>query len=435
MREDTGSSGSVQKAAALLELLSQQDELTIADIAARTNQPRSSVYRLVKSLKEVGYVESGIERGRIRLGKDIFQLARAAGRQYDIRRTSAPILRRLLEEVGVSVFLCVREGYSVRCLASELGEGADLLTMRTGMLMPLHLGAAAKVLLAYSGPGFWERYNTQVDLGEGGTPHEMKGSLARRVAPHLHELEREMEEIRQNGVSASNSDVVIGVSSLGMPIRDRNGSVVAAVSIGGPTAWVNGAEHRAANLAALRRASYELSMALGYDGGPSLSSPTFPRTPDMGSVVEVALVTPNIEAALVKHSVAAPRHDRVVLELGPKQMSGSFYRGRAAESTVLYSPAPSPRSLSLVSPVSGPSIHRDWLERFGEGVHQITVAVASLEQSLQAMVRRGAEVIEHAHGVSVGPYDEWACLDSVAELGYFLRLVQPKPGSAEQKRP
>lgn len=421
--------GTIQKAAVVLELLSQHDELTVTDIATRTDQPRSSVYRLISSMTEVGFIEPGTERGRVRLGNSVFELARAAGRRYDIRRVSGPTMRRLREEVGVSVYLCVREGYQSRCVSYVAGEGADLLTLRTGTAMPLHLGAAAKLLLAYAGPEFWERYLAHVDFGDDGLPKGMKGDLALRMIPQLQDLEREMEEIRVASLSVSDNDVVLGVASLGVPVRDSSGAVVAAMSIGGPASWVVG-DKRQTNVTALRRAAYELSVVLGYDGGPSRSSPSVPRLADMGGVVEVALVVGDIDAALTKHAVVAERRDRVVLELGPAQVATSSYRGREVSATVRYAPAPSPNSVALVSPVSGPSVHRDWLERHGEGIHQLTVAVASLDRALEPIRRRGTAVLEVTRGVTVGPFDEWACLDTAAELGYLLRLAHPRAGAA-----
>lgn len=426
MADNSALPGTIRKAAVVLNLLAQHDELTVADIAARTGQPRSSIYRLVNSLIEVDFIEPSAERGKLRLGRSIFEFAGAAGRRYDIRRVSAPVLRRLVENVGVSVFLCVRDGYSSLCLSHNRGEGADLLTLRTGSVMPLHLGAAAKLLLAYAGPKFWERYIAHVDLGDAGTPEGLKGDLARRVAPQLYDLEREMEEIRLNSISVSDSDVVLGVASIGVPVRDNTGAVVAALSIGGPAAWVTGEKNHQSNVGALRRASYELSVLLGYDGGPSLSSPTVPRVAQMGTIVEVGLVVPNIEAAFVKHAVTAARSERSIIEVGPEQVQSSSYRGREVSSSFRYSPSPSTRSLTLVSPVSGPSVHRDWLERHGEGVHQITVAVSSLDHALEPVIRRGTSVLELTRGVSVGPFDEWACLDTAAELGYLLRLAHPR---------
>ena len=428
MSDRTASAGSIKKAAVVLDLLSQHDELTIADIAKRSDQPRSSVYRLISSMTDVGFVEPGTERGRVRLGSSVFELARAAGRRYDIRRVSGPVLRRLREEVGVSVYLCVREGYQARCVAYVAGEGADMLTMRTGTAMPLHLGAAAKLLLAYAGPEFWERYLAHVDFGDEGLPKDMKGDLARRMTPQLQDLEREMEEIRVASLSVSDNDVVLGVASLGVPVRDSTGAVVAAISIGGPASWVMGDHHRA-NTNALRRASYELSIVLGYDGGPAHVSPGVPRLPDMGGVVDVALVVGDVEAALSKHAVIAPRRDRTVLELGPEHVASNRYRGREVSSTIRFSPAPSPHSMTLVAPVSGPSVHRDWLERHGEGLHQVTVAVASVDRALEPITRRGTAVLEITRGATVGPFDEWACLDTAAELGYLLRLARPRPGT------
>ncbi|MGI8394629.1 IclR family transcriptional regulator domain-containing protein [Leucobacter sp. W1038] len=423
MAKEEAVSGTLQKASVILGLLARHDKLSVAEIAAHTGQPRSSVYRLVNSLCEVGFVEAGQDRGQYRLGQSLFEFAGAAGRRYDIRREGAPVLRRLIEQVGVSVFLSIRDGYNMLCVDHILGEGNENLTLRAGSRMPLHLGAAAKLLLAYAGPEFWEQYVAHVDLGDAGTPEGMKGHLASRHAPHLHELERELETIRQNTLSVSDNDVVLGVAALGAPVRDSTGVVVAAISLGGTAYWVTGERNYANNVAALQHAAYELSVILGYDGGPNMSSASVPRVAEMGPIVEFGLVVPNLESALVKHSVAAPRNKDSIIELGPAQMQSCLYRGREVSAMIRYSPAPFPRFLTLISPVSGPSVHRDWLERHGEGIHQVTVVVSSLDLALEPVLQRGTGALEITRGVTVGPYDEWATLDTAAELGYLLRLA------------
>ena len=47
-------------------------------------------------------------------------------------------------------------------------------------------------------------------------------------------MRRTLAEIREAGYVVSDEDVVPGVASLGAPLRDHDGEVVAAISIAGP---------------------------------------------------------------------------------------------------------------------------------------------------------------------------------------------------------
>src|SRR3984885_15566115 len=70
--QSQSTSGSIQvlaKSAALLDILARDGELGAAEVAEEIDEPRSSVYRLLSSLQELGLIRRGTRRGTYRLDR------------------------------------------------------------------------------------------------------------------------------------------------------------------------------------------------------------------------------------------------------------------------------------------------------------------------------------------------------------------------------
>lgn len=419
------SPGVIAKISVVIDLLTIHDDLSIADLADLAGEPRSSMYRLVKGLTAAGFVETGSRKGRVRLGAKLFKIGNAAGRRYDIRRLALPILIDLREQTGVTAYLCIREDFNALCLERVEGQGSHLLSLRTGTSIPLHLGAAAKVLLAHAGPALWEAYAKHVNEG-GGVPSHIRNVLDPQMAPRLTELGEEMEEIRQTGVSFSNSDVVLGVAALGAPVRDEGGSVCAAISIGGEGARVLG-DVAERNELLVRRAARQLSAALGFVSEVARPAAAKARSlPVIGTVSHLGLVVRDLEAAMARHSAIIGDRGWATLEYGPSTVETMTYMGMRTPSVVRLGVVDSPqdRRIDLVSPESGPSIHRDWLDERGEGLHYAEVPVDSLDETVRVMEAAGVAVAQSGAGVTNGAETAYAYFDTVKELGYWTRASQ-----------
>ncbi len=219
----SGSIAVLGKAMAILEHLAAEGELTPARIAELIDEPRSTVYRLCSSLQELGYVESGTQRGTYRLSLKLFDLGSTVIDRYDERASALPVMQRLHDETGETVFLCVRRGLEAVCIERIDGARVMLLELRLGGSLPLHLGAAPRCLLAFEPESAWRTYLDAATL-ERRTP----SSPATRTA-----LLAELRATRKRGYAISDQDVTPGIVSLGAPIFDHRGVVTASLSIGG----------------------------------------------------------------------------------------------------------------------------------------------------------------------------------------------------------
>ena len=137
------------KAVAVLDHVAAEGEVTPARLAELTGEPRSSVYRLLASLQELGLVEPGRRRGTYILGLKLFRLGSTVMSRFDERQAALPVMERINEELGETTFLCVRRGYEAVCIERIDGSRVNLLALALGGSLPLHAGAVTRAILAF----------------------------------------------------------------------------------------------------------------------------------------------------------------------------------------------------------------------------------------------------------------------------------------------
>jgi DNA-binding IclR family transcriptional regulator len=240
------------KGMALLEQLAREGDATPARLAELTGEPRSSIYRLLGTLRELDYVEIGSAPRTYRLSLKVFALGSAVVSRYDAREAARPMLERLHESTGETVFLCVRRGHVAVCIDRIAGSRVALLELQLGGSMPLHLGAAPRAILAFEPEDAWESYLREATLAPGTAvaPHDRPALLA------------ELRATRRRGYALSDGDVTPGIASIGAPIFDHARAVMGSLSIGGVRQLILAPDRGVAEL--IMRSAAEVSRALGF---------------------------------------------------------------------------------------------------------------------------------------------------------------------------
>lgn len=221
---------SLDKVVKILDLLAHTfDGLLLADISRRTGMNRSTVYRILSSLESNRMVMRD-ERLRYRLGFLLYNLgATAKDQNVSFHGKASEQMRRTAEQLGATSFLAVRDNGRALYVAQAVYGDPHYVAYPAGSSLPLHVGAAGRVLLAYAEPDEIERYLA--------TAME---KLTPMTISDPEELRRSLAEIRRQGLALTDGDVTIGLGACGAPIHDAAGRVVAAVSISGPSNAVLG---------------------------------------------------------------------------------------------------------------------------------------------------------------------------------------------------
>jgi DNA-binding IclR family transcriptional regulator len=142
----------------------------------------------------------------------------------DLRLAALPSMRALAQATGETVLLVVRG-----CNECTVAEGVEApnsvirYRARIGARLPAHAGTGSKLLLAFQPDKAVERYLRGLSAASGEHP----------VIDPAH-LRTELAKIRIYGWAVSRENAT-GISAVSAPIRDFAGSVIAALSLVGPS--------------------------------------------------------------------------------------------------------------------------------------------------------------------------------------------------------
>ncbi len=139
---------SLDRAFDLLELLAGFPEgLALSEISGKTELHKSTIHRLLGSLKERGYIEQDEASGRYRTGLAFIALAAPYLRQLDLKSVAEPEMRRLSDKIGVTVFLAtLRDDEVVYLDKVERYDGFRRFDI-IGRHVPVHCTSLGKSLL------------------------------------------------------------------------------------------------------------------------------------------------------------------------------------------------------------------------------------------------------------------------------------------------
>jgi DNA-binding IclR family transcriptional regulator len=224
MKDKDNSSSSVQRAFSVLRALAgtQAAGGRVTHIAKTTGLTQATTHRLLQSLVAEHIVEQDSSSKLYRLSIDFFALAAQAGNSMDLRSVCRPYMLRLCASLADTIFLLVRSGFDAVCL--DRSEGPLPIRSFTGDIggrVPLGMGQGSLAILAF-------------------LPETEREEIIRYNVPRMREhglfdevyLRTEIERVRELGYGGRNTNLLDGMAGVGVPVLDREGRAVAALSVG-----------------------------------------------------------------------------------------------------------------------------------------------------------------------------------------------------------
>jgi DNA-binding IclR family transcriptional regulator len=240
----------LEKASDLIDCLGRAGEpVTLGFVRQALGMPKSSTHRLLSDLASLGIVRR-TEDGRYSLGPRLLYWGEAAADTFDLRAVADQPMRRLRDEVGESVHLYVRDQETRICIAAVEGHHELRPFIQLGRPLPLRVGAAGKLLLAFADRGVQEAELRRARAEAATTPN----------APGVR-LGEQLEQIRAERWATSIGEREEGISAAATAVVDARSRVVAALSISAPTTRL-GADRLGAMRAPLAASAAEVSSLL-----------------------------------------------------------------------------------------------------------------------------------------------------------------------------
>jgi DNA-binding IclR family transcriptional regulator len=212
----------------ILEELSKSGALALNEVTQRTGISKSTVFRILTTLTQLGYVVRDSGRSYY-VSQAMGDLVTAEAGTEAIRRAALPQMLALRDQYGETVNLGQLEFDKVAYVEVVPSEYALRLHERPGATVCLHASALGKAILAFSD----EELASSLILGR-----ELQ-MFTRNTITDPEELRSELKRVRERGYAFDRGETSLLATCVAAPILNASGTAVAAISISGPTSRFN----------------------------------------------------------------------------------------------------------------------------------------------------------------------------------------------------
>lgn len=209
----------IDRVAAIMELAAAEPErgITLAAAVHELDAPKSSLHGLISGLVSVGYLAE--RDGRYTLGPGLSVLIGAPS-SHVVLSTALPELERLQRDTGETVLLGERVGHAVVYTKQLESKHPIRYAAPMHVRRPMLTTSMGKLFLA-----------------------ELDDRQVRRIARtqqtddavDIDALLADLALVRERGYAVNYLVMEAGITALAAGIRDRSGSLIAAIAVRGPS--------------------------------------------------------------------------------------------------------------------------------------------------------------------------------------------------------
>lgn len=215
MHQEEAKVKSLDKAITLLDILSAEDGgLKLSALSERTGYPKSTIHALLSTMRDRGLV-SQLDNGCYTLGIKLFEYGSAVSRGFDIGAMARPYLERLSSLTGSTAVISMIDNRGVVSFDYAFPAGGVRVMPEIGVRLPRHATSQGKLMLAY-------------------LPKRTRAQLLKKArlipfTPHTvtdaQQLERDLDNIREDGMAVEDGEYKIGLRSVSAPVFDSSGEI------------------------------------------------------------------------------------------------------------------------------------------------------------------------------------------------------------------
>ncbi|WP_130293302.1 IclR family transcriptional regulator domain-containing protein [Pseudonocardia sediminis] len=210
---------SVERAiSVLLAFDAARPTATMAELAEATNLARPTVRRILLTLHGLGYVENSGSRWR--LTPRVLSIGQHYSASNSIIEVAQPHLLRLAEQTEESASLAALDGADAVYIARVPVRRIMTINISIGTRVPAHATSMGRVLLAWAP----SELIAQV-IEETGLP-----AYTRHTVTDPSIFRGALRTVKDQGWSVVSEELEAGLISIAAPVRDQNGTVIAALA-------------------------------------------------------------------------------------------------------------------------------------------------------------------------------------------------------------
>lgn len=225
---------SVKKALGLLDLFTEErPEISLKEIAALSDIPKPTVYRLLTTLESCGFLYKTKDTehdSRYRLGLKLLELGQIVSNQLELREISLPYMEQLAKDINEVIHLVIVHQNKATYIEKVDSTRALRLYTRVGKSLPLYIGSGPKMLLAFLSV----EKQAEVLSDPAFTAYIEKQSR------DINSFQAELETIRRTGYAYSVSEQDPDTTGISYPIFNHQKQVIAALAVSGLSSHFEG---------------------------------------------------------------------------------------------------------------------------------------------------------------------------------------------------
>ncbi len=217
---------SVGRALKILTCFSlSKPELTLIDICEMTGLPKPTVFRLLSTLESKQFIERTSDHQRYSVGIRLFELGNVYLANLSIERVISPYMQRITQKFNIACNLAILDDGQVVYIASTITSGPFQYAPIIGFRHFIHCSALGKALVI----DHPEDVISSV-LSTKGMPN-----LSPNTITEPEDFFADLNKTRKLGYMIDDQEGAVGIYCMAVPIRNRSGQVIAALSVSGPS--------------------------------------------------------------------------------------------------------------------------------------------------------------------------------------------------------
>jgi IclR family transcriptional regulator, KDG regulon repressor len=253
---------SVDRALVILEYLgTQTKEVGVRELGQAINLSKSSVHRILQTLRARGFVKWNPDNARYSLGIKAFEVGCGILRSLEAHTVAKPMLEQLAAGLGETALLGVQDDTELVYIDKIDGRRPVKMYADLGSRRPMHSTGIGKALLAHLERAEIDRIIASKPLA--------RYTRATIVDPEA--LRQELERVRRHGYAEDNEETEEGLYCVGAPLFNYSGKPVAAISVAVPK-FGQQALPKDRIIKAVVGAAQEISAKLGFSGRPKAAA-------------------------------------------------------------------------------------------------------------------------------------------------------------------
>ena len=194
--------------------------LTIADVARMTGLSRATARRCLITLARIGYAET--DGRHFALTPRVLQLGYAYLSSTPLTAVLQNALERLSEEIGESSSASLLDGRDIVYVARAATKRIMSVGLSVGSRLPAYCTSMGRVLLAALPE---DEARRRVEASD-------RRALTRATATTVEAFMARVAAARTAGYAVIDQELEVGLTSIAVPVIDREGKVVAAINVG-----------------------------------------------------------------------------------------------------------------------------------------------------------------------------------------------------------